>query len=230
MDLVHDTGDSFTGWWSRKLVNCCCKFYSIFFLISFVSCLISQIVFEDRLDGNTPFCCKMTVDGTDFRIRQPTIFEKKWYSHKYKGPGLCYEVGVCIFTGHLVWINGPFPCGANPDITIFRSALKWRLLPGEQVEADMGYRGEPLFVSLPDDYRSNQHKISKNHARARHKQINRRLKTFECLHQTFRHDLSKHVDVFWDVAVVTQLSLLLQEKTVWPVNYSEAEISSTRNI
>lgn len=180
-------------------------------------------MWNDRLRGNTPYRCKITVDGTDFRIRQPTVFDKKYYSHKFHGPGLRYEVGVCIATGHLVWINGPYPCGSNPDIVIFRSALKWKLVFGERVEADKGYRGEPLFVSVPEDFQSEQHKQSKNHARARHEQVNRRLKNFECLHQVFRHDLSKHVDVFWAVAVITQLSLFLDEKTIWSVCYEEAE-------
>jgi hypothetical protein len=32
---------------------------------------------------------------------------KWWYSHKYKGPGLLYEVVVSILEGDLVWLNGP---------------------------------------------------------------------------------------------------------------------------
>ena len=122
-----------------------------------------------------------------------------------------------------MWINGPYPCGSNPDITIFRSALKWRLARGERVEADRGYRGEPLFISIPDDFQSDAHKKTKKHARARHEHLNRRFKTFDCLQQVFRHDLSKHSDVFWAVAVVTQLSLLLQERTIWQVEYTGAE-------
>ena len=84
----------------------------------------------------------MTVDGTDFRIQQPHPFNKKWYSHKFKGPGLRYEVAVCIQTGDVVWINGPFPCGKWPDLKIFQLRLKHMLGPEEKVEADDGYRGE----------------------------------------------------------------------------------------
>ena len=43
--------------------------------------------------------CKITVDGTDFRIQEPGPFNLKWYSHKLKWPGLHYEIGVCIKTG-----------------------------------------------------------------------------------------------------------------------------------
>lgn len=85
----------------------------------------------------------MTVDGTDFRIEQPTEFSKRWYSHKFKGPGLRYEVALSILGGDIVWTNGPFPCGSWPDISIFRAGLIDELRPMEMVEADKGYRGQP---------------------------------------------------------------------------------------
>ena len=68
--------------------------------------------------------------------------DKLFYSHKFKGPGLRYEVALSIQTGDIVWINGPFPAGAWPDINIFRHGLKWMLKEaGERCEADKGYRG-----------------------------------------------------------------------------------------
>ena len=89
----------------------------------------------------------MTVDGTDFRIaEQGRIF----YSHKFKKSGLRYEVGICILTGDIVWINGPYPCGSWPDINIFRDALITELEAGERVEADDGYIGEhPGTIKCP---------------------------------------------------------------------------------
>jgi hypothetical protein len=46
----------------------------------------------------------VTVDGTDFRIYEPTPFSPMWYSHKYKGPGLRYEVALSIRGGDIVCI------------------------------------------------------------------------------------------------------------------------------
>ena len=83
--------------------------------------------------------CKVTVDGTDFRILEPSPFSKKWYSHKFRGPGLRYEVAVGIQSGHIVWTNGPFPAGV-PDIVIFRYSLKNKLVEGERVEVAMSQR------------------------------------------------------------------------------------------
>lgn len=132
-----------------------------------------------------------------------------------------YEVAVCIATGHIVWINGPYPCGKNPDITIFHKGLKGALNWGERVdEADKGYRGEPYFISVPQDYRSDEQKIAKNDARSHQEHINQRFKMLhQCLHQTFRHDVRKHTNVFWACAVVVQVGLQFEEKLIWQVNY-----------
>ena len=56
-----------------------------------------------------------------------------------KSNGLKFEVGVCIQTGGIVWINGSFRCGMA-DITIARQAVVSALEEGEMAEADGGYR------------------------------------------------------------------------------------------
>lgn len=160
------------------------------------------------------------MDGTDFRIREPTPFSKSWFSHKFKTAGLRYEVAVSISTGFIVWYNGPFACGENPDIKIFRHSLKSKLLPGEQVEADNGYRGEQLYISVADEHESEEHRVAKSRARARHEQINRMFKRYEVLYQTFRHAPKKHSIVFRAVVVLTQLDIQYQSKKVWQVSYT----------
>jgi hypothetical protein len=146
------------------------------------------------------------VDGTDVEIWEPTPFSKSWFSHKFKSAGLRYEVGVCIQTGDIVWVNGPFKCGRWNDLSIFRNDLKLLLLPREQVEADGGYRGDtktrtPAMANTWAEYKK------KKAARARHETINGRLKNFGILQQTFRHPLNKHRHVFMAVAVLTQLTI-----------------------
>ena len=69
--------------------------------------------------SDTGAVCKVTLDGTDCPINEPVPFNPKYYSHKFKGPGLKYELGICIQTGWICWWNGPFPCG-NPDLAIAR--------------------------------------------------------------------------------------------------------------
>jgi hypothetical protein len=172
-----------------------------FFFFSF------QINWQNRFRGDRGKTCKVTIDGTDFRIEEPTPFSSNWFSHKFNGPGVRYEVAICIQTGDIVWINGPFKAGKWSDMKIFRRSLKQKLAPGEMVEADNGYRGEPYhvrtadgFVSRADDSRA------KWKARNRHETINRRLKQWGCLKQVWRHDLGLHKTAFGAVAVVTQLA------------------------
>jgi hypothetical protein len=149
----------------------------------------------------------VTVDGTDFRINEPTPFSPMWYSHKYKGPGLRDKVALSIRGGDIVHINGPYACGAWPDITIFREVLIHKLLPGEMVEADRGYRGEPTKIRTPVDYQTRREKKRKSRARACQETVNKRFKQWGCLKQCFHHDLSKHKHVFQAVVVLTQLSI-----------------------
>ena len=68
-----------------------------------------------------------------------------WYSHKFKWPELRYEVKICIVTGYIVLIIGGYPCGAYPDLQIFREALSEILEVGEKVIADGRYKGENIF-------------------------------------------------------------------------------------
>lgn len=148
----------------------------------------------------------VTVDGTDFKIQEPTPFSPMWWSHKFNGAGLRYEVAVSIKGGDIVWTNGPYACGSWPDISIFREKLITMLLPGEMVEADRGYRGEPTKIRTPVDAATDEEKAMKSRARACQETANKRFKQFNILKHTFRHDLKKHKMVFEAIATITQLS------------------------
>lgn len=148
-----------------------------------------------------------TVDGTDFPIYEPKPFSTKWYSHKFKGPGLRYEVCLSIQGGNIVHTNGPFPCGSWPDITVFRDQLINKLSRNEMVEADRGYRGEPTKIRLPGDCWTERDKAMKQRARACQESVNRRLRQFKILGTKYRHSLKNHRSVFRAVAVITQVNI-----------------------
>ena len=86
------------------------------------------------------FDCMISVDCLDCPCSEKYPFSTEIFSVKFNGPGIKYEVGICIKTGHIVWINGPFPAG-KPEVTIFRGDLETKLLPWELVEADTGLTG-----------------------------------------------------------------------------------------
>ena len=166
----------------------------------------------------------MTVDGTDFRIQEPHPWEqdrnRRFYSHKFKGPGLRYEIGICIKTGHLVWFHGPFPCGAYSDLKIYNLKLKHCLHPGEKVIADQGYKGE-YSICTKIDAKNESHKKSMSICRARHETINRRFKCFQCLQQIWRHDRAKHEFVFMAVATIVQIELENSRPPFQVTSYSD---------
>jgi hypothetical protein len=60
--------------------------------------------------------CHITLDGTDFAIYEPQPFSSNWYLHKLYGPAACYELGVCIKKGWVVWANGPYEAGECSDL------------------------------------------------------------------------------------------------------------------
>ena len=87
-------------------------------LLTSLTIVFLQIKWENRFHGYCGGSCLVMVDGTDFWICEPEPFTKNFYSHKFAKAGLHYEVGVCIQTGLIVWINGPFVAGKYNDITI----------------------------------------------------------------------------------------------------------------
>ena len=148
--------------------------------------------------------CLMTVDGTDFQIREPSPFNPAWFSHKFNGPGVRYEFGVCIQTGWLCWIAGPFPAGDFPDQEIFSSFLAHELAEGEKVEVDEGYTGDIPIRPKSDFGGKQEWQYMKGQARARHECVNRLFKEWGILGQKYRHCLNKHSDVVLAVAAIAQ--------------------------
>ena len=39
---------------------------------------------------------RLTVDGVDFEIYEPTAFSGKWFSHKSNGPAVRYKIAISI--------------------------------------------------------------------------------------------------------------------------------------
>jgi len=151
---------------------------------------------------------RVSVDGTDFRIEEQTPFDKAWFSHKFKGPGLRYEVGVCIQTGHIVWTNGPYRCGKWPDIKIAKEKLFRCLDAGEKVIADNGYGTSGVYTIIPKNIENPSVKHVHGMIRARHEIVNRRLKQWQVLGGgRYRAALHKHKKYFGAVAVITQVVL-----------------------
>ena len=90
------------------------------FMIERIAMLKEEIIRLDRRfeNANEGATCLLTVDGTDVPVMEPWPFDSKWFSKKFNGPAVKYEVGVSIYNGFTCWINGPFVASTN-DSTIF---------------------------------------------------------------------------------------------------------------
>ena len=191
--------------WVWILLRCIASQHlvSISFFEFYVRSQFQKIHWRRRLVGEPIDGCFVSVDGTDFKIQEPIPFNRTWYSHKFKGAGLRYEIAVSFKTCEVVWATGPYPCGSFSDLRIFRLRLKHLLAQsGEKAIADKGYL-DPQCVQTVH-YSSNL----AYRVRARHESINGRLKNFFVLSHTFRHPLSKHATCFFAVLNLTHLLLL----------------------
>ena len=98
-------------------------------------------------------------------------------------PRICYEIGVSIKTGDIVWYNEPLSCGV-PDINIFRFSLRGFISLGEMVIIDKGYSGNTK-VLCPLKSNGYIHKRAMGKIRARHETVNGRFKSLGCFKKNF---------------------------------------------
>jgi hypothetical protein len=106
----------------------------------------SQIVGDSGCLGDCGNKALITLYGTDTPVQMK--FSEKCMSHKFKGNGLKYEVGVCIVIGHIVWIHGPSQAGES-DITLAQLAIVAFLNDEEMAVVDSGYSGKLHHITTP---------------------------------------------------------------------------------
>ena len=69
------------------------------FLLDY-SCLT---LWENRFENDIGNDYLVSVDGTDLLLNWKP--DQHFYSYKYKAPGLCYEIALCIRSSDIVWIT-----------------------------------------------------------------------------------------------------------------------------
>ena len=178
-------------------------------------------MWKNRLKDHIGNDCLVSVDGVDCKMPNLKPFWDGWYSQKYNGAGIRWEVGVCIRTGEIVWIHGPFCPGRWNDLEIFRHSMKFHLHGGERVEADKGYVGEfPTTVKVYGSWVGSD--VKRKEVGGRHETANKRLKDWSCLKKVLRHSILQHSSMFRAVAVLTQLRLESGEP-LFSVDYDDKE-------
>lgn len=65
-----------------------------------------NISMENRFDRGSFLGRCMSADPTDVPICEPSPFRSRPLPYKLNQAGLCYDVGVSLHAGHIVWIIG----------------------------------------------------------------------------------------------------------------------------
>ena len=84
---------------------------------------------------------------------------------------------------------------------------------------DGGYYDGRQWAETPTGYNNHEQKMYAM-ARARHETVNRQVKQFGCLSNTYRHKLQKHGAMFHAIANITQLAIMDNEP-LFQVGYNE---------
>ena len=172
-----------------------------------------KIVWEPRLDDPNSEKFIITVDGTDFKVREkkhPTLpVDTLQCSKKFNHGALKYEIALSVFRPKCVWISGPHR-GGKHDLTIFREGLKAKMPPGKLVIADRGYNtsnADEKMLSQPNDLDSKELNNFKSRARLRQETYNGRLTFFNILNATFKQSDAKHKLALEAVCVIVQYQM-----------------------
>jgi len=143
-----------------------------------------KVAWPDDLGGEDVWI--LTVDGTHVWIYEPghPLFsqDSEFYSHKFNKAGINYELGICLASRKLVWMNGPFKAGKN-DLTVFvGGGLRDRLRAlGKKAIGDGIYKANQDTVSYPNSHDSRSVKKFKSRALKGHKAFNGMMKSFQIL-------------------------------------------------
>ena len=159
-----------------------------------------------------------SIDGVHCKIEEPRKFpDTMWYSHKFHGPALTYQIILSIHESKVLSIIGPYGAG-NTDINVFRfeDGIKDKIPHGCCLIGDRGYAGEADKISRPSDHDILCAAQFKGRCRSRHETFKGRLKDFNILDQPYRHtgrqlvvlaDYDDHKQIFESVCILVQYDL-----------------------
>lgn len=171
----------------------------------------------------------LTVDGKDqqrWEVKHSKLNkDRRYYSHKFDGCALKWEIGVAVHIPQIVHLAGPFR-GGKHDSSIYKGeedecdkelrlklgvlekyeSLESKIPDGKFGIADGCYEGGKK-LALPCNGDSKELKKFKSRARCRHESVNGRMCKFNAIGHCFRHSIQKQKITFEAVAVLVQYHL-----------------------
>jgi hypothetical protein len=167
----------------------------------------------------------VTVDCTDLQVQETYLFEQELWFFKFNGPWLRHELGVCIATRLIVWLNGPYLPRSMVDLTIFQHRMIWALTDGEWIVGDMGYRDGYQFVIVKwtgPQWLQEMTSI----ATARHETINSQMKVWAILQTPYWHSEGLQDRMFRHErtvnAITNVINIWLMDSPLFTVEYDDS--------
>lgn len=135
---------------------------------------------------------------------EPRPFSTTWFSHKFKGAAIKYEIAVDL-DGNIVWVSPPYRGSIN-DKTIFRQGLRFLIPERYLAVADQGYTAGPN-LTIVSEFDSVDVILFKKRLLSRHETANKRIKDFAVVSTKFRHGVDLHHIFFDAVATICQYNI-----------------------
>ena len=122
----------------------------------------------------------------------------KWWSHKFNGPGVSFEVVTDPVDGKIRWINGPQPASVH-DLTFLRGgqagkmntwdrdSLYFNVPDGVKLVGDSAYAGQLDKVTTTQDAHKASTKKLFGRIKSLNEKANGRFKNFRAVRDSFRH-------------------------------------------
>lgn len=178
------------------------------FFSDFANACVLQIVWPDNWATNFI----ISVDGVHCRfheVKHKTLSkDPKYFTYKFNGPGLAYELALDLFDSKLVWLKGPLPAGEKNDLGIYQSELKQKIPEGKKAITDGGYNDhKDSKLAQPNSHDPDELRTFKARARMRQEAFHARIKRFDCLQNPFRHGMEQHGVCFLAVCILCAYEL-----------------------
>jgi hypothetical protein len=149
--------------------------------------------------GLHPQCRFLPVDCVHLRSQEFRCNpSSQWYSHKFNGPGVSFEIVTDPINGNMRWLNGPEPASIH-DLTFLRggkkgkkgdwkrTALYFHIPENVRLVGDSAYEGQPDKVSTTKDAHNPETKKLFARMKSMQETCFKRLKDFRALREAFRH-------------------------------------------
>jgi hypothetical protein len=139
----------------------------------------------------------ISIDGADMmaweRKNAYLLKDPAFCFHKSNGCAYRYMIAVSVYWLKILGIYGPYP-GSYSEIKIFQEHIKTKIKQGKYAVANKGNKDSSIIMlALPIPVDNWDNKKFKACVLARHEMVNRQIKLYNSMADTWKHGMDKHV-------------------------------------